>query len=128
MIQPNELRIGNWVLFPNVFAEFDQRPIESGEEIDRHAHGLNPIPLTEEWLLKFGFEISTLSNGVKFIYLNYFLSLVICESCSGMHLVLSRYENGSLVDFAVRVHYVHQLQNLFFALTGKELELKKEMA
>lgn len=66
-----------------------------------------PIPLTEEWLKKFGFK-RTLNtwkiDGLKIygyndIGYNTFMSL----------------ENK------IAIKYVHQLQNLCFALTGEEL-------
>jgi hypothetical protein len=76
---------------------------------------LMPIPLTEEWLLKFGFKESGRDiniihwyNGV--IYLNsYELDF------NGYWL---RYYRGRI---HCKINYVHQLQNLYFALTGEEL-------
>lgn len=75
-----------------------------------------PIPLTEDWLLRFGFEnsktqdkfftkgnnigISTADNQLRFIQGNFVCQLVLRE-----------------------IKYVHQLQNLYFALTGEELKL-----
>ena len=69
-----------------------------------------PIPLTEEWLLKFGFE-----KGKQNIDRNVF------------YLERIQYGNGlvmfkdNLLD--TRIEHVHTLQNLYFALTGEELEI-----
>ena len=68
------------------------------------------IPLTEEWLLKFGF---VLENGwfkknrllLFNINNNYFTTL-------------------SKEIVSVNITTVHQLQNLYFALTGEELTMK----
>ena len=80
---------------------------------------INPIPLTEEWLLKFGFNrhhddysndvifIKNVHNNTEFewgVYPN--------ELGSGIQI-----QNRKLLK------YVHQLQNLYFALTGEELTL-----
>lgn len=66
----------------------------------------NPIPLTEEWLVKFGF----FNNELK-----------------AEHNLFVWYENhigikGMLgIVKPCKCIYAHQLQNLYFALTGKEL-------
>lgn len=69
---------------------------------------LKPIQLTEEWLLKFGFKLDA-----PFYRNDTFQT--------------RKDSDGFLVyqfsDFLRRVYYVHQLQNLYFALTGNELEV-----
>lgn len=67
------------------------------------------IPLTEEWLLKFGF----LSNPYDDIYEldGFYLDAI----CIDLNLGVQYYYNG------LEIKYVHQLQNLYFALTGTEL-------
>jgi hypothetical protein len=70
--------------------------------------GYEPIPLTEDWLLKFGFE----TNGKK---MKIELELEL-EGDKKLFFVHSRGE--------IHIQYVHQLQNLYFALTGKELTIK----
>lgn len=76
-----------------------------------------PIPLTEEWLLKFGFD----NNGVVWIGLNTDAQeLQITKQ--GDVLIYDEDDNFIPLN---RIQYVHQLQNLFYALTGNELELKQ---
>ena len=63
-----------------------------------------PIPLTEDWLRKLGVKDSVwvfelFNNGGEF------------------HIST---ENGDWIF----INYVHQLQNLYFALTGDELSIK----
>lgn len=67
-----------------------------------------PIPLTEEWLLKFGFDkidFQFIKNGIK------------------LFPIRDLYYRG---NFPIKsdIKYVHQLQNLHFALSGKELIIK----
>lgn len=76
---------------------------------------LQPIPLTEEWLVKFGFE--QYNNTNHYYYSN--------ES----YIVKINSEFGYLfysIDHKP-IKYVHQLQNLYFSLTGEELEITKPL-
>ena len=68
----------------------------------------SPIPLTIEWLLKFGFE-NARPGQYRF---------------DGRLLII---REGKIYDFATEVHLktVHQLQNFMYANTGKKLILAK---
>ena len=74
------------------------------------------IPLTEEYLLKFGFYWDN-----KKVYL-----------CKNEIPFRIRYSHNQITIFQhqkdvtiTSIEYVHQLQNIYFALTGKELEIKE---
>lgn len=75
----------------------------------------SPIPLTEEWLVKFGFKKDS----------NPFAGGVFDSPIMGNHIDYNsgiftyRNYSTSLID----ILYTHQLQNLFFALTGSELTI-----
>lgn len=73
---------------------------------------LMPIELTEEWLVKFEFENDeiTWSNGS--------IMLSGDGACWFKH-----FNTGN--KLGIDVKYVHQLQNLYFALTGTELTVKQ---
>lgn len=73
---------------------------------------LNPIPLTEEWLIKFGFEKT---KGYVFKIDKF--SLFDHNYDQGNLFLKLNSQNVPLIN----IKYVHQLQNLYFALTGKEL-------
>lgn len=75
-----------------------------------------PIPLTEQWLIDFGFEKNSITQG-KFNKKEWQIFL----QPDGNHIF--RIVGMSLCN----CKYVHELQNLFFALTGKELEVKTEI-
>jgi hypothetical protein len=106
-MKANELRIGNWLQW-----KADKRPFQVSiidtTETSKETKA-EPIPLTEEWLLKFDW------NGFKIGYIDSYFKID---------------ENGCLWycgDFTgVVLLYVHQLQNLYFALTGEELILIKD--
>jgi hypothetical protein len=74
------------------------------------------IPLTEEWLLKFGFVPDKWNLDFSF-------------PTNKDHVVSKDGENGWYYGFecylehlpAIELKYVHTLQNLYFVLTGEEL-------
>jgi hypothetical protein len=89
----------------------------AGEEL----HG---IPITEEWLNKFEFDYSYAdSHGTTRKKSDYLLYLPSnAKTCDFFfHTQERRF-------FLKKIEYIHQLQNLFWAITDKELELKKEVA
>ena len=107
-LQIRDLRIGNWVKW-----NYEERsdgnayPVEFGYELDDIKNNPNivkPIPLTEEWLKRFNWNPPK-DIGVSF-------SLTTDE----IHFVAGNYYK--------KIEHVNQLQNLYFALTGEELELK----
>lgn len=119
-MKANELRTGNWIIgdvgIPyklelSDFADwyYDHNSHEFGEHIF-------PIPLTEEWLLKFGFRLSV---GAAW-YNDKFNDSYFKENFR-----LNKWDDGRLFlwdyKFPNEIKYVHQLQNLYFALTGEEL-------
>lgn len=88
-----------------------------------------PIELTEEWLVKFGFEkypfndkgkekVYMLDEGWQLTeYKGYLVRFTADKSVEGS---FNMYESYPLCH----IKYVHQLQNLFFALIGNELIIK----
>jgi len=71
------------------------------------------IKITEEWLLKFGFKHS--GNGF-YIHVESIIELANI----GYKYFHCGFKGVSLCD----IHSVHQLQNLYFALTQNELTIK----
>jgi hypothetical protein len=116
-MKANELRIGNLVLSKGVPVQIE----EIMWETVRHCFGefpidyVEPIPLTEEWLLKFGFEI-------KLDNFNWNAGIGINE-IGDFKLALRHTDNFGWFykSRCTPIKYVHQLQNLYFALTGEEL-------
>ncbi len=88
---------------------------------------INPIPLTEQWLLDLGFEKCTGRYGVY--YKHYALEgfrVWFPHDIYGWGYTVGRkdFETGDTYWVKNEVRYVHQLQNLFFALTQEELIFK----
>ena len=106
-MKANELRIGNWVeTFEGVIQ------IQNGWEIDE-GNECQPIQLTEEWLIRFGFDEIEMSIPVAYKTKSGFR---IKEDQRGYWM---QYKYGTVI-----IKHVHQLQNLYFALTGEELTIK----
>ncbi len=92
---------------------------------------IEPIPLTEEWLLKFGFEKidfkhidGSISKGV---FKNYPCVVESNKLDEGdTPYIFSRIvpSEPRKMNYFNSIKYVHQLQNLYHALTGQELKTK----
>ena len=133
-MKANELRIGNYVNCPkdgqNPFridlldfvscgiGKFGMIYDKSVHPLTWYLQDLQPIPLTEEWLLRFGFNFDNgqyeLGDIVFQLEKNEFQVVLIADDPGCAHFVKYKYK------------YVHQLQNLYFALTGEEFKVKYE--
>jgi len=99
----------------------NQKPNTYYETYSQFISFIEPIQLTEEWLLRFGFK---LEKDVDYFY-------VIKTKQKGITLevepngrtILFDNKNIKFIDI-LPIKYVHQLQNLYFAITGEELEVK----
>ncbi len=111
-MKANELRIGNLIQH-NKGNNFFVNPNHLIVMMMDVSHNYNPIPLTEEWLFKFGFEIGYNQKKMLDVY------------CKDFGLLIERSNGGNFYYKKVFIQYVHQLQNLYFALTGEELVLKE---
>lgn len=108
---------------------WDDWQIKSGSQIDfvvSAPGSYKPIPLTEEWLVRLGFELQTddedePDNLDKTFYTNG--SEMQIETDGGIKILFSGMD---FPEFTNHIKHVHQLQNLYFALTGRELIIKNE--
>jgi hypothetical protein len=126
MIKANELRI--WNLVFEGFDIYEVTSITRSGQLrlfsakENHSSGtskIKPIPITKEWLLKFGFSKYDQMGD------NYFFAF---EKDDNFEFNLFLNFNKLKVSFyglnwerAFKIDSVHQLQNLYFALTGQEL-------
>lgn len=136
MLRAEELRIGNLLGTPDGVEEvitIQSNSIFYTENYKNSWAEIKPIPLTEEWLVKFGFEKVSCgddefgySTDYDLIGKDFFLSYADDFSIS-IAESKKTYENtpNCLTPDGHLFKYVHQLQNLYFALTGEELTLKQ---
>ena len=83
---------------------------------------LEPIPLTEEWLLKFGFVKEDEQDELLDTFM-YNKDNITRVEFSNKHKLLYWHDNYTSI-YHQKLKHVHQLQNLYFALTGEELTNK----
>ena len=138
-MKANELRINNLLLKDNniekvavINCDNTIRIFSKTEKENGLTYGcyplsfFNPITLTEEWLLKFGYKdaigIGYKNNIITITFTNNqfieidlntkIVSLGGCDSCTEWQV------------FEIKnIEFVHQWQNIYFALTNNELEI-----
>ena len=123
-LKAQDLRIGNYVLYEATYHKITSLTENvcgsvwlKAKEIDPYLHSykeIQPIPLTSEWLIKFGFEEGVIKLNDSWHYLKLDLKTDCIDNC-----VFG--EKRSSMSILYKIYYVHQLQNLYYALTGKEL-------
>lgn len=126
-MEAKELRIGNYVeLHGNIqkvtgimerspgliedYETFIYTDLQLSNTMDNE--DVNPIPISAEWLIRFGFELypwgwvkqSSKEFGVR------------------LNITSFRYDVSG--NNPVELKHIHQLQNLYFALTTEELTLQ----
>ena len=119
LIAANELRIGNLYNDNGVFKKASPSTIEEVWNAPRS--WCKAIPLTEDWLLKFGFE--------KFLNQYKKITDVSKDTFKNIPFIILFLDNQFQYDdlrLRTNIKYVHQLQNLYFALTGEELTIKQQ--
>ena len=113
----NELRLGNLVYYlidqamdeSKSWNEVSTIDVQDLECVERGDTNYTPIPLTEEWLLKFGFVSNPYMDRYELDWLH-----IECNKTKGyLELWVERMPKA--------IESVHQLQNLYFALTNQEL-------
>ncbi len=118
MIKYNELRIGNLIQTSTDSPLTVVVTSDILSAIDRGHELYSGIPLSEEWLLKFGFEGTKDSGGTYYAFQRHRVYLLN----DGFEFEISTSE-FSRANLFRTYKCVHQLQNLYFAITGEELTI-----
>lgn len=118
-----ELRIGNWVMYSSKIQVNENKIRECVDHPDRFV----PITITEEWLQRFGFEKVSgdyvrydlkASEDIYIVYADDF-------SCGLFNSKESEEDELGVIPNWETIKHVHQLQNLYFTLTGQEITIKE---
>lgn len=124
MIRAEELMIGNWITCHFLTTNFNAQILEirkdvvvvqDGELTNGYGYdNISPIPLTPELLEKCGFKLSI--NGTCYGLIT-----------NGGKCRLSLFSDGSMKlgtqDLPHQILNLNTLQNVFYALTGNELQI-----
>lgn len=128
-----ELRIGNYIL-DNYNNVVQVELIDNNGGINGYfgiagyepadIKSFKPIPLTEDWLLKFRFKKKSkgfyIKNEIRGIAKwSYQIEMFPAQSHLGYCAIYEHGEGITVRNF----QYVNQLQNLYFSLTGEELTI-----
>ena len=139
MIEPQELRIGNYIMFEkttHIVVELSETLISTRwiKGSDKYIHTISeitPIPLTKDILLKCGFKLTRqylsgftgrlprvlVKDNIVYNSGGFFGGSNESE-CDKPGISIAR-DRICITSFRL-----HDLQNKYFALTGKELEVK----
>ena len=134
-ITTSDLRIGNWLFYSKsnkfpmqvevigkdyIYLNFEGN---QGDSLDIESEDIYPIPLTKDFIIKVSDE-------------SMFKNTVDIGGYSGIEMRAEHNRDGNFEliptincdEYCIGRHicYVHELQNLYYALTGKELEIKRE--
>lgn len=130
-MKASELRIGNWVFnqytrkpqqtYPMMIAQIASLEKEGKEVM------MQGVKITADWLLSFGFE-----RDLKYSYIlkkqlfdrHHFLIYDQNVFQFRMIAMSQGLEETFYLGSRTEPRYIHQLQNLYFALTGEELVIK----
>jgi len=123
-MEARELRIGNWYkgdMFGGGEYQITPEDIQNLHD-DPQDDFYQPIPITEERLVRFGFE----KQYDDHVYdKDNFRIELIWWADDDPEWKLKRHDGVSFSRHsAIKTKYVHQLQNLYFALTGEELTIE----
>lgn len=126
----NELRIGNFVY--DTKGQVNTIDLEAITYIVKEPlNQVKPIPITEDWLKRFGFNKFESTKYTSYNSINIEgdegeikqLEIWLSNGFASTFVLCDKNQDG--IIFSQNIKYVHQLQNLYFALTGYELILQK---
>lgn len=127
MMEINEIRVGNLIQFFGATKKIEyisnnavvwlneaKEPRYSSMSCHVNIGRCTPIPITADWLMILGF----IHDSEQEFFNRGDICLSYSKDYEGYTLFVNHeYETGEPFK------YLHQLQNLYFALTGKELEI-----
>lgn len=133
-MKAKDLRIGNLVYLQDGKTVSDVIYFQHSYNVNGFPEDiLSGIPLTEEWLFKFGFRKSKAMLNEKHCYIfenkkeTPIEFYVVAQGFWDVYTIYDPMAISRKFNFITDnrgIKFVHQLQNIYFALTGSELIIK----
>ncbi len=125
-MEEEDLRIGNWVKFNGLigqmtggnFFKFGETMKNGVKPLDYFK--IKPIPLTEEWLLRFGCR--KINNSMFKLGAFTFQGSTINDGGDLVNKMITSIKSYKICyqgKFLTNKEFVHEWQNLYFSLTGE---------
>ena len=129
-MKAKELRIGSLINYNGIICKVEAISNEyvsvSGYEANRYIpvkiEDAKGIVLTKEHLLDSGFW--KVYHNLVDIFDKYRLRIYLAQT--GASNVFFTEPNSTTAHYFISIEYVHELQNLYFAMTGEELTITKD--
>jgi len=124
-MKAKNLRIGNFITVHNCLQEVVELPLPE----NCTSENTKGIELDINWLNKFGFSEEEYKKGYTGVD---FRTNMIMDFVLTKPKFMGKWQETYCYDLGqhrfVTVKYVHELQNLFFAITTTELEIKQDVS
>ena len=135
-ITPNDLRLGNWLYYTEK-TKFSMQVCALGKdwvELNIEDSDGDPFDINGDDIFPIPFSVELLSELSKNIICDgYIISI---KSDYSLEFLVNRKKEDSIIlitsvscrkhVIAKSIRYVHELQNLYHAFTGKELKIRRE--
>ncbi len=127
-MKASELRIGNHIKLMLNDQDFVEVQVTANdiEAVNNKKGVYEPIPLKVEWLLKNGFSKENFDYIIPIgdCMLEWLGLMPHDQQCSAysVYIMQGDEDEDDQVVFLSDISYVHQLQNLYFAITGNEFK------
>jgi len=131
-MKTSELRIGNYIklMLNDEDCAVVQVTLNDIEAIDNKKGVFEPMSLKEDWLLRHGFFVKNFDYKIPISECNVvWLTLIPQdEECTAYSVCVTQTDENEDDQnvFLSDISYVHQVQNLYFALTGNELKHEEQ--
>lgn len=140
MIKGKELRLGNLVkdrgekviridflehIQDGYDTKFGQLILLEGKEVHpmtEHSDYALPIPITNDWLIRLGFKLYSSGYYCLDVFGEKVYISISLKYDKKPNLILDSGENALSYDLK-HIRFVHELQNVFYYLTGTELQV-----
>ena len=113
-MRKSDLRIGNWVFDSE---GFDYK-IQGYELYVNLVEDFKPIPITQEWLERLGFERNKYYQNFRIKAGDYYNSIKYIDG----EWCYNNDDSDAGCYFVTTVQYIHELQNLYHAINKEELK------